>query len=57
MPKKVISVSKGGKITIPREYREKLGIKNGDQIVIENRGGELVLLKLKIEGERFGEKL
>lgn len=38
-----IKVSQGGRIVIPKEIREKLGIKEGDKIFIDMRGREIVL--------------
>lgn len=34
---------KGGKIVIPAELRRELGLKDGDQLVIERMGGSLTI--------------
>ena len=36
-----------GQITLPKEIRKSLGIKEGDTLVIENSDGEIVLRKGK----------
>lgn len=42
---KVISVSKGGKITIPLEIRKEFDINEGDQLWIEKEEGKLVIMR------------
>lgn len=39
-----VKVLQKGKITIPAEIREKLGIKEGDVLTLEVSGGKVVLL-------------
>lgn len=39
-----VKVLQKGKITIPAEIREVLGIKEGDTLVLETRGGHIVLI-------------
>ena len=36
-------VSGRGQITLPAAIRKRLGIKSGDVVIIEDRGGEIVL--------------
>lgn len=49
---KVIKVTQG-KITIPKEMRKKYGIEDGDELVIEDNGGELVLKAPEIGGRKL----
>ena len=39
----VVKVTRRGQTTIPREIREKYGIKEGDNLVITDEDGKLVL--------------
>ena len=36
-------VSSRGQITLPAATRKRLGIKGGDVVILEHRGGEIVL--------------
>ena len=36
-------VSSRGQITLPAATRKRLGIKGGDHVILEDRGGEIVL--------------
>ena len=36
-------VSSRGQITLPAQLRKRLGIKGGDVVILEDRGGEVVL--------------
>ncbi len=36
-------VSSRGQITLPAALRKRLGIKNGDVVILEDRGNEIVL--------------
>lgn len=47
-----IKVGPKGQIVIPKVVREFLGIKAGDEIVMEIRGKEL-LIKSKVDPEKF----
>ena len=47
-----IKVGPEGQIVIPKVVREFLGIKAGDEIVMEIRGKEL-LIKSKVDPEKF----
>lgn len=38
-----VKLSQGGRLVIPAEMREKLQINQGDELVLEERDGELVL--------------
>jgi AbrB family looped-hinge helix DNA binding protein len=37
-------VAQGGLITLPREIRKKLGIKAGTTLVVQEKGGKIVLM-------------
>jgi len=39
------TVSEKGQVTIPKKYREKLGLTPGSEVDFEERDGELVLHK------------
>lgn len=41
---KLVKLSKKGQVVIPREIREKLGIRIGEKLVIFIRGDETVIL-------------
>ncbi len=38
-----VKVSQGGRVVIPADLREKLHINQGDELILEERNGELVL--------------
>ncbi|MBS3792015.1 AbrB/MazE/SpoVT family DNA-binding domain-containing protein [Candidatus Bipolaricaulota bacterium] len=38
-----------GQITIPKEIREKLGLKKGDKLVLIERDGNVILRKVSLE--------
>lgn len=38
-----VKMSQGGRVVIPAELREKLNLHQGDELVFEERDGELVL--------------
>ena len=38
-----VVVSSRGQITLPATLRKRLGIKSGDVVILEDRGGEVVL--------------
>ena len=42
MPQSLI-VSSRGQVTLPAATRKRLGIKGGDVVIMEDRGGEIVL--------------
>jgi len=41
---KIVKLSKKGQIVLPSEIREKMGIQTGNNVVIFERGSEVVLL-------------
>ncbi|MCL4377680.1 MAG: AbrB/MazE/SpoVT family DNA-binding domain-containing protein [Actinobacteria bacterium] len=41
---KIVKLSKKGQIVLPSEIREKMGIQTGNNVVIFERDGEVVLL-------------
>ena len=43
------TVGKKGQVTIPKEIREKFGLKEGERVVFEIRGGEIVMRPEKAE--------
>ena len=43
MASRRVRVAAGGRVVIPAEYRKALGVKVGDQVVIELQGDELRL--------------
>ena len=38
-----VKMSQGGRVVIPAELREKFNINQGDELVFEERDGELIL--------------
>ena len=38
-----------GQITIPKEIREKLGLKKGDKLVLIEKDGNVILRKVSLE--------
>ena len=38
-----------GQITIPKEIREKLGLKKGDKLVLLEKDGNVILRKVSLE--------
>ena len=42
MPQTLV-VSSRGQITLPASVRKRFGIKGGDVVILENRGGEIVI--------------
>ena len=38
----VVKVTRRGQTTIPKRFREALGIREGDELLVELRGGALV---------------
>lgn len=45
-------VTTKGQVTIPKEVREELGIRPGDEVIFENTG-EGYVIKKKVEADRF----
>ena len=44
---KVVKVLSKGQITLPKKIRESLHIKEGDTLLIEKKGGDIILKKGK----------
>lgn len=42
----VVKVTRRGQTTLPSEYREKLGIKEGDRLLIEEVEGKLLICRI-----------
>ncbi len=55
---KIVKVTRKYQITIPKEIREILGIKEGDLLSIEEKDGVIIIRKLDIlePGEPVGEE-
>ena len=50
-------VSGRGQITLPAATRKRLGIKSGDVVILEDRGGEIVLKPgVVLEIQHYGEE-
>lgn len=41
----MMTVTRNGQVTIPKEMREKLGIEEGTRVVMEERDGRILLRK------------
>ena len=50
----VVKVLPKGQITLPREIRKKLDIKEGDTLVLERTNGEVILKKGKTIHDYIG---
>ncbi|MEM2841681.1 MAG: AbrB/MazE/SpoVT family DNA-binding domain-containing protein [Candidatus Bathyarchaeia archaeon] len=42
----IVKVTRRGRITLPSEYREKLGIKEGDKLLIEEVEWKLLVCRI-----------
>jgi len=53
---KIVRVTRKGQVTIPKEFREAFGIREGDLLIVEESEGRIVLKKLDIPepGEPVG---
>lgn len=51
-----VKMSQGGRVVIPAELRQKLNLHEGDELICEERNGELVLAT-KIARIRRAQKL
>lgn len=50
-------VSSRGQITLPAATRKRLGIKGGDVVILEDRGGEIVLKPgVVLEIQSYGDE-
>ncbi len=45
-------VSQGGRVVVPKEYRQKLGIKEGDEVIWTEVDGQIVLTSRRQQIER-----
>ncbi len=48
------NVGKRGRVTIPEEFRERFGIEGGDEVVIREEAGKLVI-ELPVTREELAE--
>ncbi|MCC6024493.1 MAG: AbrB/MazE/SpoVT family DNA-binding domain-containing protein [Thaumarchaeota archaeon] len=46
MPREILKVTRKGQVTIPKEYRDALNIKEGDVVCASLEGDRIVLMKL-----------
>ena len=44
MPEKIIRVTKGFRITIPKEFREELGLKIGDRVIYQQSSDGVLIV-------------
>ena len=54
------TMSQGGRVVVPKQYREKLGVKEGDEVIWTESDGQIVLTsrRLQVESaERFFDAL
>jgi AbrB family looped-hinge helix DNA binding protein len=58
MPREILKVTRKGQVTIPKEYRDALNIKEGDVICASLEGDRIVLMKLGVPepGDPVGEE-
>lgn len=45
-------MSQGGRVVVPKEYRQKLGLKEGDEVIWVEVDGQIVLTSRKQQLER-----
>ncbi|WP_374336293.1 AbrB/MazE/SpoVT family DNA-binding domain-containing protein [Methyloversatilis sp.] len=53
-------MSQGGRVVVPKQYREKLGVKEGDEVIWTEVDGQIVPTSRRQEferAERFFERL
>jgi len=53
-------MSQGGRVVVPKQYREKLGVKEGDEVIWTEVDGQVVLTSRRQElerAERFFDQL
>lgn len=53
---RIRTVGKKGQVTIPKEIRERFGLKEGEKVIFEVRGDEIVM-RPKRSGEDYVEEL
>jgi len=54
------TMSQGGRVVVPKQYREKLGVKEGDEVIWTEVDGQIVLTSRRQQLEqarRFFDKL
>jgi len=54
------TMSQGGRVVVPKRYREKLGVKEGDEVIWTEVDGQVVLTSRRQElerAERFFDRL
>jgi AbrB family looped-hinge helix DNA binding protein len=58
MPREILKVTRKGQVTIPKEYRDALNIREGDVICASLEGDRIVLMKLGAPkpGDSVGEE-
>ncbi|MDY7080839.1 MAG: AbrB/MazE/SpoVT family DNA-binding domain-containing protein [Halobacteria archaeon] len=49
----MVKLSEKGQVTIPKKYRERFGLKPGDEVKFEVKGGELVVRKEATEFDDY----
>ena len=49
------SLDEKGQLTLPEELRERLGLNEGDTLVLERRGERIVARKAPESGDDYGE--
>ncbi|BBL34612.1 hypothetical protein Nstercoris_00851 [Nitrosomonas stercoris] len=53
-------MSQGGRVVVPKKFRNKLGIKEGDVVIWKEEGGQIILTSRRKEverAERFFEQM
>jgi len=53
---RIRTIGKKGQITIPKDIREKFGLKEGERVIFEVRGDEIVM-KPEKSGKEFVDEL
>ena len=46
------TMSQGGRVVVPKRYREKLGVKEGDEVIWTEADGQIVLTSRRLQIER-----
>ncbi len=46
------TMSQGGRVVVPKQYREKLGVKEGDEVIWREVDGQIILTSRRQELER-----